>query len=700
MKHMTRILLIGMIGCLIVMVVPVAALNEGTIAFCSERDGSTWEIYTMSPDGTNLVRLTTNTEYDYYPAWSPDGSRIAYMSDWMTGLEGDSQREIYVMAEGTEPVRLTNNTADDLFPSWSPDGSKIAFTSDRDEKYEIYTMNADGTSQTRITSNSCYDSQPSWSPDGSKIVFTSDRAVAGTYEIYTMNADGTNQTRLTTSGGMGGKWSPDGLTIVFYRYWSGGSGIYLMNADGTNVIPLNVSVWGVYDKQPSWSPDGSMIVFVSDRDGNDEIYTMNADGTNPVRLTTTDAREGAPAWSSGESITVKVPNGGETFYQGSTLPMNWSYTGNLGSTVDIAVLKGGSVVKVLPGIPIGAVGSGSYSVTIPPGTLPANDYKIRVTSTSSPAYTDISDAAFAISGPVIHVMVPDGGETFFLGSSLPMNWTYQGAPGSKVDIAVLKGGVVLKTLPGIPVGAGGCGTYSVLIPAITPLGSDYTIKVTSSSNPACTDTSDPFTIGVDSSSSITVTSPNGGENWTQGSLRNLTWRYTGSPGSNVKIEILKGTTPLATLASSVPIGTGGNGSHPFTFPYFTPVASDYSIRVTSTSNPAYTDTSDGPFTILPAIQVTSPNGGENWTPGSSHTLTWNYTGNPGPAVKIEALRSGTVLATIASSYSIGSAGAGSFNLTFPLYTPLGDDYQIRVTSTSFAACTDTSNGMFSISASG
>jgi len=364
MKHMTRILLIGMIGCLIVMVVPVAALNEGTIAFCSERDGSTWEIYTMSPDGTNLVRLTTNTEYDYYPAWSPDGSRIAYMSDWMTGLEGDSQREIYVMAEGTEPVRLTNNTADDLFPSWSPDGSKI--------------------------------------------VFTSDRAVAGTYEIY----------------------------------------------------------------------------------------TMNADGTNPVRLTTTDAREGAPAWSSGESITVKVPNGGETFYQGSTLPMNWSYTGNLGSTVDIAVLKGGSVVKVLPGIPIGAVGSGSYSVTIPPGTLPANDYKIRVTSTSSPAYTDISDGPFTIL-PAIQVTSPNGGENWTPGSSHTLTWTYTGNPGPAVKIEALWGSTVIGTIPSVPIGSAGSGSYSLTVPLKTPPGTEYRFRVTSTTYPGCSDTSNgAFTISA------------------------------------------------------------------------------------------------------------------------------------------------------------------------------------------------------------
>ncbi|OPZ45111.1 MAG: translocation protein TolB [Euryarchaeota archaeon ADurb.BinA087] len=695
MKHMTQVLFIGMIVCLFAMVVPVAALNEGTIAFCSERDGI-WEIYTMNPDGSGQVRLTTNTEYDFYPAWSPDGSRIAYMTDWMTGLEGDNVREIYVMkADGTDPVRLTNNTADDLFPAWSPDGSKIAFTSDRDGNYEIYTMNADGTNQTRITSN--VGTQPSWSPDGSKIAFISNRD--GYVDIYTMNADGTNPIRITNDVYTNSRpsWSPDGSKIVFASSWSGGSGIYLMNADGTNMIPLNVSVWLVYDKQPSWSPDGSKITFTSDRDGNDEIYTMNADGTNPIRLTTTEAREGASAWSCVDSIKVTVPNGGETFYQGSSLPMNWTYTGNLGTKVDIAVIKGGSVVKVLAGIPIGSLGSGSYSVPIPPGTLPANNYQIRVTSASNPAFTDTSDAPFTISGPAITVTAPDGGEIFFLGSSLPMNWIYQGDAGPKVDIAVLKGGVTLKTIPGIPIGTGGSGSYSVLIPAITPLGSDYTIEVTSSSYPACTDTSNgPFTIGVDGSSSITVVAPNGTENWVQGSFRSFQWAYTGSPGSAVNIEVLNGAAVMAVIPG-IPIGTAGSGEFPLKVPYSTPVGTNYTIRVTSTSIPAYTDTSDGPFTISSAITVVSTGGGESYAIGSDLPINWTYTGNPGLTVNIDVLKNMTVLKTL-TGIPIGPGGSGSLSVPIPAATPLGSDYQIRVTSASFAACTDTSDGFFGISA--
>ena len=116
--------------------------------------------------------------------------------------------------------------------------------------------------------------------------------------------------------------------------------------------------------------------------------------------------------------------------------------------------------------------------------------------------------------------------------------------------------------------------------------------------------------------------------------------------------------------------------------------------MTSTTYPACTDTSDSSFTISPAITVASPNGGENWIRGSSQTISWSYTGDPGPTVKIEALRGSTILAVVNSSTTIGSGGLGSYELTVPFSTPLATDYRIRVTSTGYPACTDTSDAPF------
>src|SRR5690606_32603221 len=135
----------------------------------------------------------------------------------------------------------------------------------------------------------------------------------------------------------------------------------------------------------------------------------------------------------------------------------------------------------------------------------------------------------------------------------------------------------------------------------------------------------------------------------------------------------------------------GAGSYPLTFPYGTPLGSDYFIRVTSTSNVNDTDTSDAPFSVIPPITVIVPNGGEEWQQGSTQTIRWTYIGDPGSTVKIEALRGDTVLAVISPGIPIGSGGSGSMNLTLPKNAPAGASYRIRISSTSNPVYTDTSD---------
>ncbi len=292
----------------------------------------------------------------------------------------------------------------------------------------------------------------------------------------------------------------------------------------------------------------------------------------------------------------------------------------------------------------------------------------------------------------ITVAVPNGGEVYHIGDILLMSWTYTGTPGSTVKIDVFKGPTILKTLTGIPIGSSGSGSYSVTIPSSTPVGSDYKIRVTSTSNAAYTDMSDgPFTIVTESGTSIKLDSPNGGEIWTQGSTQVISWSSTGSPGPTVKIEVFKGTSILKTL-TDIPT-TSGSISVPV--PYSTPLGGDYKIRITSTNNAAYTDTSDAPFTISSAITVATPNGGETYHIGNTLTMSWTYTGTPGSTVNIDVYKGSGILKTL-KGIPIGSAGSGSYSVTIPSATPLGADYSIRVTSGSYSACTDTSNGMFSI----
>jgi Tol biopolymer transport system component len=133
------------------------------IAFTSTRDGNA-EIYVMDSTGGNVTRLTDNEKFDGFPIWSPDGSRIAYIS--LDGLGETQNPEIYIMdSDGSNQRNLSNHPAQDGFNwefYWSPDGSQIMFTTDRDGNLEIYIMDADGGNQTNLTNDPANDSSPIW----------------------------------------------------------------------------------------------------------------------------------------------------------------------------------------------------------------------------------------------------------------------------------------------------------------------------------------------------------------------------------------------------------------------------------------------------------------------------------------------------------------------------------------------------------
>jgi dipeptidyl aminopeptidase/acylaminoacyl peptidase len=220
---------------------------DGTkLAFVSDRD-SCDDIWVMNVDGSGLERLTGDCS-SRGPAWSPDGARIAFYNT------SDGDAEIYVMnADGTLNHRLTNNATVDLSPSWSPDGTRIAFYSDRDGNAEIYFMIDDGSDQVNFTQNPALDRHPAWSPMGGEIAFASDRAGVG--DIHTQNTDHTGLTNLTdgaTSGSWNPTWSPDGTRIAFVGFDLHTSQIFVMDADGSSMAQVS----NVMDAAaPAWAPE-------------------------------------------------------------------------------------------------------------------------------------------------------------------------------------------------------------------------------------------------------------------------------------------------------------------------------------------------------------------------------------------------------------------------------------------------------------
>ena len=272
-------------------------IAETKIYFVSARTG-TKEIWVMDYDGQNQHIITKLGSISLSPRISPDNTRLAFSS---IGKEGWTIRMFSL--ELGRMIGFPAGTAggSNYSPAWSGDGSKMAFSSARSGDPSIWVCDSSGSNLHKLTSfHGGHDVSPTWNPKtNAQIAWSSGRT--GLPQIYTMDADGANIQRMTDGGyAVSPSWSPNGQFLAFS--WNrkygpgapGGQDIYVMDIASKRWLQLTHDAGS--NDFPSWSPDGRHLVFQREISGHAEIWTMLADGTEQHELTHS-GKNSMPNWS-------------------------------------------------------------------------------------------------------------------------------------------------------------------------------------------------------------------------------------------------------------------------------------------------------------------------------------------------------------------------------------------------------------------
>lgn len=251
--------------------------------------GKRYTLQVSDADGYNAQNVVSSNEPIISPAWSPDGSKMAYVS-----FE-KKKPIVYVQSLTTGDRKiLANYKGNNSAPAWSPDGSKLAVVLTYGANSQIYTIGADGGDLRQVTKSNAIDTEPAFSPDGKFIYFTSDRG--GRPQIYKVSASGGDATRVTFDGAynVSPRFSPDGRYLAYIRNDGGKFRVALQDLSNGQVQLLSE---GAQDESPSFSPNGRVILYATKVRGKGSLAAVSSDGRVRQRLSesTGDVRE--PAWA-------------------------------------------------------------------------------------------------------------------------------------------------------------------------------------------------------------------------------------------------------------------------------------------------------------------------------------------------------------------------------------------------------------------
>ncbi len=234
------------------------------------RQGKVNRLVVADSDGYGEQTVLSTSEPIMSPAWSPDGSHLAYVT-----FE-QNHAVVYVQSLLTNQRRvLASYPGSNSAPAWSPDGQQLAVVLTRDGGSHIYLARPDGSDLRRLTFSEAIDTEPNFSPDGQSLLFTSNRG--GSPQIYRMPVEGGEAERLTFDSGnnFSPRYSPDGKSFT-YAHLS--NGLFYIATQDFETKQMQLLTNGGWEKKPSFAPNGKLILFSTEAQGRGILATVSIDG--------------------------------------------------------------------------------------------------------------------------------------------------------------------------------------------------------------------------------------------------------------------------------------------------------------------------------------------------------------------------------------------------------------------------------------